>query len=124
MAELADGRRQDRAVRRGDIYRVDFEPSVSGEPARSRPAVVLTNDDANAALPHVVVAPITSNVSRSYPFDVLLPAHTCGLTESSRVQLNYLRGLNRSRLGTYLGSLTTEQLQDLDGRLKVHLGLG
>ena len=110
-------------MRRGDLYRVDFEPSVAGEPARSRPAVLLTNDDANAFLPHVVVAPVTSNVSRSYPFDVLLEAGTCGLSETSRVQLNYLRGLNRSRLGTYLGSLTRQQLDDLDQRLKVHLGL-
>lgn len=110
-------------MKRGDIYRVDFEPSVSGEPARSRPAVLLSNDDANAFLPHVVVAPITSNVSRSYPFDVLLPAGTCGLPESSRVQLNSLRGLNRSRLGAYLGSLSAEQRHDLDQRLKVHLGL-
>lgn len=110
-------------MKRGDIYRVDFEPSVQGEPARSRPAVLLTNDDASAYLPHVVVAPITTNVSRQYPFDVLLLAHTCGLSETSRVQLNYLRGLNRSRLGAYLGSLSAEQLADLDQRLKVHLGL-
>lgn len=112
-----------RGMKRGDIYRVSFEPSVGGEPARSRPAVILTNDDANLYLPHLVVAPITSNTSRQYPFDVLLPAHTCGLPEASRVQLNYVRGLNRSRVSDYLGSLTAEQLTELDGRLKVHLGL-
>lgn len=111
-------------MRRGDIYAVDFEPSVAGEPARMRPAVILTNDLANERLPHLVVAPITSNVSRHYPFDVMLPAGTCGLPESSRVQLNYIRGLNRTRIGRYLGSLTAAQLEDLDGRLKVHLGLG
>lgn len=111
-------------MKRGDLYRVDFEPSVAGEPARGRPTVVLTNDDANAFLPHVVVAPVTSNVSCSYPFDVMLAAGTCGLSEASRVQLNDLRGLNRSRLGPYLGSLTRQQLGDLDQRLKVHLGLG
>ncbi len=87
-------------MKRGDIYRVDFEPSVAGEPARSRLAVVLTNNDANAFLPHVVVAPVTSNVSRNYPFNVMLAAGTCGLSETSRIQLN-----------------------DLDQRLKVHLGL-
>ena len=109
-------------MKRGDIYQVDFEPSVSGEPARVWPAVILTNNLANETLPHLVVAPITSNVSRNYSFDVLLPAATCGLSES-RVQLNYLRGLNRSRVGRYLGSLTDQQLSDLDQRLSVHLGL-
>ena len=110
-------------MKRGEIYQVDFEPSVSGEPARVRPAVILTNNLANESLPHLVVAPITSNVSRNYSFDVMLPAATCGLTESSRVQLNYLRGLNRSRIGRYLGSLTTEQRVELDHKLKTHLGL-
>lgn len=110
-------------MKRGDIYQVNFEPSVQGEPARTRPAVLLTNDLANETLPHLVVAPITSNVSREYPFDVPLPAGTCGLPESSRVQLNYIRGLNRTRFGNYLGSLTAAQLEDVDRKLKVHLGL-
>ncbi|WP_293914277.1 type II toxin-antitoxin system PemK/MazF family toxin [Deinococcus sp.] len=110
-------------MRRGDIYRVDFEPSVPGEPARTRPAVILTNDLANETLPHLIVAPITSNTDRQYPFDVLLPAGTCGLPESSRVQLNYLRGLNRSRIGRYQGKLTELQMTELDHRLKLHLGL-
>ena len=110
-------------MKRGDLYLVNFEPSVSGEPARSRPAVLLTNDLANETLPHLVVAPVTSNTSREYPFDVMLPQGTCGLNESSRVQLNYVRGLNRSRIGNYLGSLTALQLMDLDAKLKVHLGL-
>lgn len=110
-------------MKRGDIYQVNFEPSVQGEPARTRPAVVLTNDIANETLPHLVVAPITSNVSREYPFDVLLAAGTCGLPESSRVQLNYIRGLNRARFGQYLGSLNAAQLEEVDRKLKLHLGL-
>lgn len=110
-------------MRRGDIYQVNFEPSVPGEPARTRPAVLLTNDIANDTLPHLVVAPVTSNVSREYPFDVMLPAGSCGLPEASRVQLNYIRGLNRTRFGRYLGSLTAAQMTELDRRLRVHLGL-
>lgn len=54
----------------------------------------------------------------------MLPAGTCGLPESSRVQLNYIRGLNRTRFGSYLGSLSATQLEDVDRKLKVHLGLG
>lgn len=111
-------------MRRGDIYQVNFEPSVPGEPARTRPAILLTNDIANETLPHLVVAPITSHVSREYPFDVLLPAGSCGLPEASRVQLNSLRGLNRTRFGRYLGSLNAAQMAELDRRLRVHLGLG
>lgn len=110
-------------MKRGDLYMVNFEPSVSGEPARTRPAVLLTNDLANETLPRLVVAPVISNTSREYPVDVMLPQDTCGLNESSRIQLNYVRELNRNRIGSYLGGLTKSQLTDLDAKLKVHLGL-
>lgn len=110
-------------MRRGDIYRVDWEPSVKGEPAFRRPAVVLTNNEANERLPHLVVAPITSNTTRLYPFDVLLPIDCCGLKEGSKVQLNYVRGLNRTRLTKYLGSVPGELMLELNEKLRIHLGL-
>ncbi|WP_084473986.1 type II toxin-antitoxin system PemK/MazF family toxin [Deinococcus pimensis] len=110
-------------MKRGEIYLTDFEPSTAGEPARLRPAVVLTNDDANLYLPHVVVAPVTTNVSRTYPFDVLLSAGSCGLPETSKIQLNYIRGLNRSRLTRFLGSLTRQQIAEVESKLKHHLAL-
>jgi mRNA interferase MazF len=110
-------------VKRGDIYRVNWEPSVQGEPAFSRPAVILTNNEANARLPHLVVAPVTSSTERVYPFDVLLPVGCCGLKETSKVQLNYVRGLNRNRLDTYLGHVSAELMLELDEKLRFHLGL-
>ncbi|MEM6429883.1 MAG: type II toxin-antitoxin system PemK/MazF family toxin [Deinococcota bacterium] len=110
-------------MKRGDIYRVDWEPSGAGEPAFHRPAVVLSNDDANAYLPHLVVAPITSNTKKLYPFDVLLPVGCCGLEARSKVQLNYVRGLNRNRLTRYLGSIPQDVMFELNASLRVHLGL-
>ena len=110
-------------MKRGELYLVDFEPSREGEPARRRPVVILTNDHANLYLSNLVVAPVTTNVVEQFPFDVLLPAGTCGLVETSRIQLNYIRGLNRARIGKYLGVLLQEQVEELNLRLKVHLAL-
>jgi mRNA interferase MazF len=109
-------------MKRGDIYRVDWEPSIKGEPAFSRPAIILTNNEANVRLPHLVVAPITSNVERSYPFDVVLPFGCCGLKETSKVQLNYVRGLNRDRLSAYVGHISEALMLELDQKLRLHLG--
>jgi mRNA interferase MazF len=110
-------------VKRGDIYRVDWEPSVKGEPGFTRPAVIVTNDHANLYLPHLGVAPITTNIDRIYPFDIYLPIGCCGLKEGSKVQLNYLRGLNRSRLSAYLGQLPKTIMAELDDKLRIHLGI-
>jgi mRNA interferase MazF len=109
-------------MKRGDIYRVDWETSVKGEPAFSRPAVVLTNDEANLRLLHLVVAPLTTNVERLYPFDLKLPAGSCGLKEASKVQLNYIRDLNRNRLSTYLGHIPQPLCSSLMTNLKSILG--
>ena len=110
-------------MKRGDIYLVNWEPSVPGEPANSRPGVLLTNDDANQRLPHLMLAPLTTNTTRLYPFDVLLPVTSSGLSESSKVQLNYLRGMNRSRIGAYLGSVPKSLMLEVDQKLRDHLGL-
>jgi mRNA interferase MazF len=118
LAGITNGRQ----MRRSDIYRVNWEPSTKGEPAFSRPAVILTNNEANERLPHLVVAPVTTSVDRLYPFDVLLPVGCCGLKETSKVQLNYVRGLNRSRLGDYLGLVSAELMLELDEKLRIHLG--
>ena len=78
---------------------------------------------ANDRLPHLVVAPITGSTSRLYPFGVLLSATCCGLKESSKVQLNYVRGLNRNRLTAYLGAVPNELILELNEKLRLHLGL-
>jgi mRNA interferase MazF len=102
---------------------VNWEPSVAGEPANSRPALLITNDLANEPLPHLMLAPLTTNIARLYPFDVLLPLGSCGLRESSKVQLNYLRGMNRSRLKEYMGSVPQDLMLEVDQKLRDHLAL-
>lgn len=47
-------------VRRGEVYWVNLDPTVGTEIKKTRPALVVSPDDMNAALPRVIVAPITS----------------------------------------------------------------
>lgn len=47
-------------VRRGEVYWVTLDPTVGTEIKKTRPALVVSPDDMNAALPRVIVAPITS----------------------------------------------------------------
>ncbi|WP_253665477.1 type II toxin-antitoxin system PemK/MazF family toxin [Thermus scotoductus] len=65
-------------LRRGDILLVDFDPGSPGEAAKVRPAILVTNDVANAYSPVLVVVPLTSNISRIYPFELFLPADRTG----------------------------------------------
>ena len=54
---------------RGEVWLVAFDPSIGGEIQKTRPAVILSNDTANASLNRVQVAPVSSQVARLYPGD-------------------------------------------------------
>jgi mRNA interferase MazF len=51
----------------GDIAFLDFDPQVGREPAKRRPALVLTDMRYNRASGLVIVCPLTSKV-KPYPF--------------------------------------------------------
>ncbi len=115
-------------MRRGEIHLVDFDPSVGAEADKIRPAVVVSNDGANSAADRtgrgvVTVVPVTSNTSRVYPFQVLLPAASCGLRTDSKAQAEQVRSIAVERVGRRIGRLTSEHLTQLDRALRLHLGL-
>lgn len=65
-------------MRRGEFRTVDFDPIRGSEAAGRRPAVIVSNDQANRTAQRLdrgvlTVVPITSNVQRVYPFQVPCP---------------------------------------------------
>jgi mRNA interferase MazF len=112
-------------LRRGDIALVDFRPGRSGEVDLDymRPAVIVTNDQANAVAPVIVVVPLTSNVDRVYPFQVFLPSDCTGLDRDSKAQVELIRHVSVERVVRVLGRVREELLNELDGRLREHFVL-
>lgn len=115
-------------MRRGEIRLVDLEPVRGAEANRRRPAVIVTNDGANQTAAKlgrgvVTVVPVTSNVSRVYPFQVLLPAAETGLDRDSKAQAGQLRSVDVGRVGSRVGSLPNATLLLLDEALRLHLAL-
>ena len=115
-------------MRRGDIYLVEFEPVRGSEANKTRPAVIVSNDAANRTAERsgrgvLTVAPITSNVQRVYPFQVLLSAAECGLAVDSKIQLEQLRAVAPARLGRRLGAVPPAAARRMDEALRVHLAL-
>lgn len=115
-------------MRRGEIRLVDLEPSRGAEANKRRPAVIVSNDGANGTAQRlgrgvVTVVPVTSNVQRVFPFQVLLPAAATGLAVDSKAQAEQVRSVAVERLGVRVGRLTRALQLELDDALRMHLGL-
>jgi mRNA interferase MazF len=90
-------------MRRGEIRVVDFNPGRGSEPRKRRPAVIVSNDGANAVAARlgrgvITVLPITSNIRRIYPFQVRLRAAATGLWQDSQAQAEQIRSVAVERL--------------------------
>lgn len=115
-------------IRRGDIVAVDLDPVRGSESNKKRPAVVVSNDIANATAGRlgrgvITVVPVTSNVERLYPFQVLLPAADTGLERDSKAQAEQIRSVDVNRLADRMGLVPAALMLDLDEALRLHLAL-
>lgn len=115
-------------MRRGEIVTVSLDPVRGSETHKTRPAVVVSNDAANATATRlgrgvITVVPVTSSISRVYPFQVLLPASHTRLARDSKAQAEQVRSVAVERIGSSVGQLPDSLLAELDRALRVHLGL-
>ena len=113
---------------RGEIRYVNFGKALPGEVSNRRPAVLVSNDTLNAtsaALNRgvVTVVPITSNVTKVYPFQVRLPRKLSGLRVESKAQAEQIRSVSISRIGDRIGRLPADVQEQLDAALRLHLGI-
>lgn len=113
---------------RGDIHLINLDPVRGNEANNQRPAVIVSNDRANAAAQRlqrgvITVVPVTSNVTRLYPFQTLLPADRTGLPRDSKAQAEQIRSVSIERVGAALGHLPADLLAQLDDAIRIHLDL-
>jgi len=115
-------------MRRGDIHAVDLDPVRGSEASKRRPAVIVSNDGANLTATRlgrgvVTIVPLTSNIERFYPFQVLLPSAGTGLERDSKAQAEQVRSIAVERVGARLGIVSSALMRQIDEALRLHLAL-
>lgn len=106
-------------MRRGEIWWVEFDPSIGSEIRKTRPAVIISNDSANRNLARVVVVPLTSNVTRLYPGECLLTV----AGQPSKAMADQIMAADKRRLKSRLDVLDDADLRRLEDALLLHLGM-
>lgn len=110
-------------IKRGEVFLVNFDPTIGAEAKKTRPAVVVSNDINNVHSPIISIAPITSNVTKVYSFEVEIPQGVGGLKSRSKVMVNQTRAVDKIRLIKILGHLPEQIMAEINGTLKLHYDL-
>jgi mRNA interferase MazF len=104
---------------RGEVWWVDFNPSIGGETQKIRPAVILSNDASNKAMNRIQVVPTTSNISKCYPCEAYIEIEG----KMSKAMADQIATVSKLRLKNKISQISPENMLDVERAIKVQLGL-
>lgn len=102
-------------LKRGEIWLVNFEPTIGAEIRKTRPAIVVSSDGVGR-LPIKLVAPITDWKPPFAPniWHVRIdPDPANGLTKPSAVDVLQLRGMDANRFIRRLGEIPLDKMEEI-----------
>jgi len=120
------------AVRRGDVFWVDLSGATGSEiDHKVRPAVIIQNDIGNRYSPTTIVAPLSGSVRgkvypievRLDPSDVSVSTGDTGLQKASRVKLEQIRTVDKTRLRTRIGKVSPKKMVEIDKAIRISLSV-
>jgi len=100
-------------IKRFEIYRVNLDPTVGREINKTRPAVVVSPNEANDALGTVLVAPITSS-RRNFPTRIAFELNE----NENYIALDQIRAVDKIRLNKKISALNRETAQAVCEKLQ------
>jgi mRNA interferase MazF len=109
-----------------NVFMVNLEPTIGSEQGKTRPVLVVRNEDVNKILPIVNIVPITSRKPERivYPNEVLVQAGSGNLKHDSVILYHQIRAIDKKRIGNHLGRINEKQIvAEIHAALKFQLDL-
>jgi mRNA interferase MazF len=106
-------------MKRGEVWWVDFDPSIGGEIQKMRPAIIVSNDFVNRRLNRVQVVPLTTSTERVFAGEVIVD-----FGQGARKALgNQIMTAAKERFGRRVGEIDRNQMAAVDRALRFQLAL-
>ena len=101
-------------VKRWSIWQASLDPVIGSEQGKTRPVLIISENDINGLLNVINVLPITSRKSGRtvYPNEVLLLPKSCGLDKESIILCHQIRSIDKKRLIRQYGLITQLDIQN------------
>jgi len=105
--------------RRGEVWWVAFDPSVGGEIQKTRPAIIVSNNAANAVLNRLIVVPLTSQSAKLYAGEALVTLNG----EQRKAMADQLTTASKKRIRSKLGELSISDVAALERAILLQVGI-
>ncbi len=106
-------------MQRGEVWWVEFDPTVGSEIRKTRPGIIVSNNSANRNLSRVIVVPLTSNTDRIFPGE----ARVLVAGADSKAMADQLMTADKVRLKSRLCELSKADMLAVEAAMRVQLGL-
>jgi mRNA interferase MazF len=106
-------------MKRGEVWWVNFDPSIGSEIRKTRPAVIVSNDTSNQFSKRVQVVPATSNTDKLYPPECYIQIKG----QTSKIMADQIMTVSKERLYSRIGKVTDEELAEIERVISLQLAL-